>query len=392
MAIAEKLGWIDKRLASSFFVALLIAAISFILGQVCEKHPHLRYEILSQVPVYDVRENLTNLDILFNGQSIQQQHEMLTVISIKVENIGSAGIKEDSYDDAFLPGGRITGSKIIRVDVIAASNNYLTNAVQILRRQENEFILNKVILDRGDFFILKFLVLHSDNMKPELESFGKVADAPNIDINALPIATDKRGFFMKAVSGEIGVQATRIVIYMFGGLVLSVAIIFSLTGITNFFRTKRRKRHIKNYERSLSAKPTKAEKHILNLYERCGEDEIVRLNQLLCNPKELEYSLQKHKLAKDDWNERNVNWHISPPVRVSGLLENNVVSQKNNQISVDPVALETARNFETFLLGVIPKRIMRCRGQKRVESYGTESSLVNDPASSEAMNIPQENV
>ena len=117
---------LDKRLASSFAVVVLIAVISFLGGLFYEKHPHLRYDILSQVPVYDVRGDITNLDIIFDGQSIRSQRQMLTLISVKVENAGNAGITiQSSYDDNYLPGGRIDGGKIIKADILAASNGYL---------------------------------------------------------------------------------------------------------------------------------------------------------------------------------------------------------------------------------------------------------------------------
>ena len=393
MGLLDRVTSLDKRLASSFFLALFIAVLFFILGQFWEKHPHLRYQVLSQVPVYDVRGDVTNLDILFDGQSIRQQHQMLTLISIKVENAGNAGItKQSSYDDSFLPGGKIGGGKIIKIDLLAASNGYLTNAVQISKRLDNEFVFSKVILDKGDFFVVKFLVLHPDNAKPQLESFGKIADAPAIDIATIPDATDQRGFFVRAVSGEVGVQATRLAIYMFGGIVFLGISVGSIAALLSKYQTKKRKRHVKHFENSLGAKPTKAQKHILDLYERCGEDEIVRLNQLLCNQKELEYSLRKHEVEKADWNERNLNPHLSPPVRVSSLLESKVITEEGGKISIDACAQETSRSFETFLLGVIPKKMLRCRSQNRVEPFGTESNPMIDPESQKATSSPQKNV
>src|SRR5688572_13074605 len=85
---------LDKRLASSFAIAIVFAIISFIAGQLYEKNPQLRYEIQSQAPVFNVREDVTTLDIIFQGQSIRQQTQMLSLVTVKVQNSGRQGLSK----------------------------------------------------------------------------------------------------------------------------------------------------------------------------------------------------------------------------------------------------------------------------------------------------------
>jgi hypothetical protein len=111
---------------------------------------------------------------------------------------------------------------------------------------------------------LKFLVLHGDTTRPQLESTGKIAGSARIDVSPVPVATEQKTFFARTVSGNLAIQLMRVLVYMFGGLFVFAGIAVSLSGLIEFIVRKSRNRHVKNFARSLAAKPTKAQ-----LYHKC---------------------------------------------------------------------------------------------------------------------------
>jgi hypothetical protein len=77
MALYEKLKSIDQKFSWSFF-GLVLSVLFFLFGLyatfIYEKKPKLVFEILSEAPVYDLREDVSKLDILFEGEDIRKKN------------------------------------------------------------------------------------------------------------------------------------------------------------------------------------------------------------------------------------------------------------------------------------------------------------------------------
>jgi len=93
MALFEKLKGIDQKFSWSFF-GVVVSVLFFLFGLyttfIYQKKPKLTFEILSEAPVYDVRENVSKLDILFEGQDIRTNKQTLTLLTLRVLNAGNA--------------------------------------------------------------------------------------------------------------------------------------------------------------------------------------------------------------------------------------------------------------------------------------------------------------
>src|SRR5947209_274011 len=115
MGFLARILQFDKRLASSFIAGVILATILSLAGLFYEKQPRLRYTLLSQAPVYDVHENVPDLDIIFRGNSIRQEHQTLSVLTVRIENGGNAGLTLQSFDPNSLPGIRVTHCQIVNI-------------------------------------------------------------------------------------------------------------------------------------------------------------------------------------------------------------------------------------------------------------------------------------
>jgi len=198
MPLLEKIQRLDSGLTRSFAVTLILTIGSFILGQLYDKKPNLRYQIISQSPVYDLRENVTTLDIIFDGKSIRQQQQTLSLITLKVENAGHAGIsKQLSFDESSLPGFKVANAKIVKADIISSGSEYISANFQLSQKTENEFTFGPCIIDEADFVIIKILALHGESLNPTVSSFGKVAGSARIDVINEPSDVGNDGFLWR---------------------------------------------------------------------------------------------------------------------------------------------------------------------------------------------------
>ena len=155
--------------------------------------PRLTYEILTNTPVLNVREDVNDLQVMFKGNDISKDGQSLIVVTFRVENNGAVGIKIGDYDPRSLLGLSIGEGEIVeRPKVIAASTGYERDAVEIIlpsdrKSEDEEAVLDNrmsfepLILDPQEFFTIKLLALTSSEVL-ELQPVGKVAGVKNIRV------------------------------------------------------------------------------------------------------------------------------------------------------------------------------------------------------------------
>jgi hypothetical protein len=157
---------------------------------------------------------------------------------------------------------------------------------------------------------------------------------------------------------------------------------------------------VKRFKSSLVSKPTKAEEYIFNIYLHMGEVAIVRFNEMFNEPEILKKGFLRYKFAKKQGRlreipENNLAFFTHEydlgmrAAEFQKMLDIEMIYEKDGQVSANNSAVETAKNFENFLLGIIPSKIIRARSQKHSEPYGTESSSVVAAGSVKAVNAPE---
>lgn len=101
---------LDDKFAWSF-TSLVLSILFFLFGLyttfLYEKKPRLRYEIASQSPVYNIREQIPKLVVLFDGENIHEKHQMLTLITrkiaVSVQRTASGGLHRPPFDSTLRP-------------------------------------------------------------------------------------------------------------------------------------------------------------------------------------------------------------------------------------------------------------------------------------------------
>jgi len=176
------------------FFAITGIPLSIYLTVYYEKLPRLKYEVLSVAPVLDIKEEIGKLDILYDGKSIKKTENTLTIITAKIENDGNASILLNYFDKKVPVGIRVSEGTIIEsVEILEASNAYLKENIQIATKG-SKMIFSEFILDAGDFFTVKILVLHNKSVTTSIESFGKIATIKEIRVTSLDSERKRKTF------------------------------------------------------------------------------------------------------------------------------------------------------------------------------------------------------
>jgi hypothetical protein len=183
MGLTSALNKFEHRYAWSllgFVLAAIFGGITIYTEFLRDNRPDLRFEIISDTSVLDLREPLGDLQIIYWGIDIKKAKQALRVMVVRVRNIGLQDILRGHYDDRSPFGFSIRHGTLLRVEMLSASNNYLRTTVDAKVRDPTSAVFNPVIIESQEWFILKSLVLHSDADTPVLEPFGKIAGVRDI--------------------------------------------------------------------------------------------------------------------------------------------------------------------------------------------------------------------
>ena len=221
-------------------IAYFIAVISSIITIVVyfdKQNVDLRFEILQNISALDIRENLKDLDIYFQGKNLISTNENIQIYSIKVINTGNRTIQETNYAQTSDFGLKINDGVLVNdPKLISASNEYIQSNMNIRLKDKKEIILSKLILEPGEYYIIKFFVLSKNNKTPDLLSNGKIAGMKK----RAEIVTTKpeveSSIFRNVFKGNIYVQIVRTILYFFIGLTILGVIIL----ISEYFENKRK--------------------------------------------------------------------------------------------------------------------------------------------------------
>lgn len=218
---------IERSLPWSF-LGFLVAVVFGLFGIYSvffySKAPDLRAEIISSSPVLSIRENVQNLDILFEGQNIRQSHQLLTLISLKLVNRGNMAVKPGDFDPRDLPTILVKNGNIVKSDILETSDEYLAKVFSETTISSDHIVFTPFILEPGNFISIKLLVLHSDSVQPKIEMKGKIA---NIAVIPVVLSTELQSptEVSLAFSGDNQVHFIRFMSYGLGTFMVIIALL-----------------------------------------------------------------------------------------------------------------------------------------------------------------------
>jgi len=262
-----------SNLLVKLFIALITSAATIvtIYAFFQEKKIDLQYAIISNTNVLDIKAEVSKLDILYDSTSLKEKKENLRLVNIKVINKGSKHILKDYFDENDPLGLKIDSGKILEnPEIIETSNDYLKRNIKYNLPSDCSITFSEIIIESGEYFILKLLILHKINEEPQISPLGKIAGQKEIMIKLSSEVKEEIPFLKAIFYGNVWVQITRLVLY-FIIIVLIVALIVYLTEKSSDIKqNKRRKKLIKEFKQQKDYQYSRMDDAIFDRFYHSG--------------------------------------------------------------------------------------------------------------------------
>lgn len=322
-----------------------------------EKRHALAFEVISNASVYDVRENLNNLQIFYAGQNLRAEKKTLRLISLRIVNSGETHISKVDYDEAEPLGFSVKNGNILETPKFIGSNSYLNRHIKPTLVNANEVRIAPVILDAGEYIEVQTLVLTPEGIIPQISPLGKISGIKNIEVLEPFQAKSEVGIWSQIWdANSVWIHVARAPVYgIFAILLIALFVGFlglvamPLQGITD--SRKKRLREAKISERRLGRPLTVADQFVSEEYKNNGEQNFGRWHQTI------EYISLREKFitsVEGRLDEETVKRILktSWPIRrniLAQLESSNLVHRDGPKILVEPDLVRALNEFAEFL-------------------------------------------
>ncbi len=366
MGLIAALNRLDRRYAWSllgFSLAAAFGAISLYTEFFRDRRPEIKFEVISDASVLDVREKLGDLAIIYGGLDIEKAKRSLRVVVVRIVNEGAEDILNGYYDERTPLGFHIEGGQLLRAEVLSASNTYLRQTVRIDVRVPDTARFNPVILEANEWFTVKCLILHPEGSRPALQPIGKVARVREIRVVDSVDITARPNFLSQAFSGGVWVQATRLTAYFLGFIVLLISVVAPVAAIAGVVSKHSRRKNVRQFKSLTKLELTDQDEYI---FERYVEKDIAYL-RMLQHATSDEESLNEEVRVHEEHRHRMEHVHEAEPgivissggasspyifhvrLDVSDMKRSGFISQGDGRWHVDHHLRETLHEFIKFL-------------------------------------------
>jgi hypothetical protein len=288
---------IETRYAWSLFGAIIgLVGMALAITSGRERRPEIRFTTLSESNVLDMHATVPEIDVLYEGRSIQRAKLNLKIIVLRVENSGDVDVLQTQYDQHLPWGFMIAHGQIVAIRIVNSNSSYLRATLSPQRIAPDRVAFNKTIVDRGSFVVLQVLVLHPKDSEPTVTPVGKIAGI-NHFLSTSVASPSSQGGWGEIFGGSSSRQLGRLAVYgMSFVLILGLPLIVVFAAVEdNRARSRdRRRRRIEAILKTLSLGRAAA-KVVQSTYKDSGLTGLVRLRDLLQNKEALDTTLTYHQ-------------------------------------------------------------------------------------------------
>jgi hypothetical protein len=233
-------AWIKKAWTAIVVVSVLFGFYSYFH----EKRPDVQFTIVGDPNVFDVYKSVNDLEIFFRDKNIEKEDLNLKIYTIRVENTGEADILKNSYDESLPWGFSIENGEIVSDPRVVKSNSQYLESNLNPRLENGHVEFQKVILERGKYFIIEFLVLHKKDNAPSILTFGKIAGVDQF-IVLRDSEQGKKPTLNILLEGSVIMHLIKLIVYTTFSVILLIVIAFISDRIEKIkIRRKEKKRRI----------------------------------------------------------------------------------------------------------------------------------------------------
>jgi hypothetical protein len=321
----------------------------------------LSYEITTNSSVLDVHTDLSSLDISYNGESIKKNSQKLRIVYIRIVNDGSGNIYKNYYDENDLPGLAINNGILAeKPEVIDSSTAYIKKHISINQKDNNSLIFNPIIIDKGDFFTLKLLILHSNSTLPDIISIGKVAGIKEIkvvDKSNIEKNSSVYSFLTNVFQGSLLIQFIRLLIYGIFAIILGFITLVIISLISDMRSKKiksQRQKLLDEFEVKHGGDIGKDE--IFKDFVNNGSEHLAEAMNYIRNNQQLNDEYRKHNNKQKKTDKENEDWDIPAFLRnneidiVNSLIKKGYIIKEHETLIINDEKAKVLKDFEKFLI------------------------------------------
>lgn len=370
MIDSSKNSALDK-ISSNKFLKFFLSAFA-IIGTIVtiyatffqEKSVNLEYIILSNTNVLDINADISRLDILFDSTSLKSKKENIKILNLKILNSGNKDITIDFYDENDPVGFTLTNGYIVdNPELLSTSNDYLTKNLEkkIILTDSTKITFPKIIIESGEYFTLKLLIIHKLNAIPTINPIGKIASQKEIHI-IQTIDKNEIPFLKKTFQGNIWVQLVRSLGYFILIVIIIIAIVFLSEKFEDYKTKKTRTSLIHEFKSIKTYEFSKMDTSIFDRYLIEGEGFLEPMLLLVADQEKLnKIYLKLNEKDKKKINEKSYGdeiYHHSfysmtkneeDLSRIHQMLDDGLVLKQEDSLIVNQAMRGTMEHFVDFL-------------------------------------------
>lgn len=244
------------------------------------KRMALTLEIVSQIPVFDVRQPVTGLSVILNGRDLTSSRRDLVAVRLRLRNVGDLSITPRNTTPADPLGFDVNGGEIARINEVSATSPHLQKLARPSRKGQTLVLPDGLIFDSGDYVQFDPLVLKPEHQQLNFRAFGKVEGISKITTSLSSASTPSPGLAAATWQGSFVAQLLRVLTYPFLGIAAITMIIAPVGYISSALERKKRRQR-KTYAlhamRSVEEKDPKLRMLVPKLYEVIGVEGLKKL-------------------------------------------------------------------------------------------------------------------
>lgn len=202
-----------KKLNDTFGFPVAVIGVLLAIYFWYQAKPEITYEVLSESSVMDVKEKIKKIRIFFEGTEIYASNKDLVLVTVRVINSGKVNILSSQFDQLEDWGMNFGDSKIINIEMLQGSSDYVAKRIQPELNGANEIVFKKIMLDSGQYFVMKALLLRNIGQDLRITPMGKISGIENIKVRKIYVKGEEETFRNQVFAGSWYVQVTRIVAY-----------------------------------------------------------------------------------------------------------------------------------------------------------------------------------
>ncbi len=284
MGIIAKLRQIDKTFSWSFLgfvLAALFGGIAIYTEFIRDTSPAVKYEILSNTKILDVKEDIGGLSIIYNNEDIRKARKTLSVLIVRVSNEGRSSILKTYYDNASPLGLSISSGEIITAEVISATTDYLRQNAGLSVRDASNVNFSQMIIEPNESFTTKLLILNPEQSALTIFPKGKIAGVKKLLLVDRQSEQTKETFIMKVISGSLWVQVLRTLTYVAAFILMLIVVIAPAVYISEKKDRWKRNSIVKQFKSRTDSALNDLNVELYDFYKRHGLDALKGMKKTL---------------------------------------------------------------------------------------------------------------